>query len=403
MQSRDRVVCPHAKMKYFELVEPEAVMPLALRLMETYGLRGGKRKFLQFQVTILWEFLMIVLPKIIFGYRSQDLVIRGLSELLFQLHIMIRISIFAWHRFKFEDLVAIIRRIYRKTFSPGADSKLKEIILDFNKMINKQSKGYFLYIMGCVSLFTVAPVVQSVVIFITHQGNNGTDKAEYVTMMEQEFYGLNIRGNFAHYVMYVGLAGLAHYYSASFFAVTGVVMICAVRCTILTFRLIIVRLSKLHELPKEDIRDELREIIDLHVDALRCIQLMEQIANLAMVIQIVDCVLIWISMILYMRNNLGVDAISLMVLFVALTGETYALCDLLTQLTSESLAVTRAIIDCQWYNLPLDVQKALSFILFRAQRNEGITAAKFFYMDIERFGNVAQTSYSIYVVLKDQL
>lgn len=29
---------------------------------------------------------------------------------------------------------------------------------------------------------------------------------------------------------------------------------------------------------------------------------MEQIANLAMVIQIVDCVLIWISMILYMRN-----------------------------------------------------------------------------------------------------
>lgn len=114
-----------------------------------------------------------------------------------------------------------------------------------------------------------------------------------------------------------------------------------------------------------------------------------------------------------------------MVLFVALTGETYALCDLLTQLTSEvsfssesliilviqqlciffpqSLAVTRAIIDCQWYNLPLDVQKALSFILFRAQRNEGITAAKFFYMDIERFGNVAQTSYSIYVVLKDQL
>ncbi|EAT39781.2 AAEL008448-PA [Aedes aegypti] len=390
-------------MKYFELTEPEAAMPLALRLLETYGLRGGKRKFLQFQVTILWELLMIVIPKIVFGYRSQDLVIRGLSELLFQLHIMIRISIFAWHRFKYESLIDIIRKVYRKTFSTGGDPTSKSIILKFNQMINKQSKGYFLYIMGCVSLFSVAPVVQSVIIFMANQSRNGTEKAEYVTMMEQEFYGLDIRGNFGHYAIYVALAGLAHYYSASFFAVTGVIIICGVRCTILTFKLINVRLSKLHELPKQDIRDELREIIDLHVDALRCIQLLEQIANLAMVIQIIDCVLIWISMILYMRNNLGVDAISLMVLFVALTGETYALCDLLTQLTSESLAVTRAIIDCQWYSLPLDVQKSLSFVLFRAQRKEGITAAKFFFMDIERFGSVAQTSYSIYVVLKDQL
>ncbi|XP_062551644.1 odorant receptor 49b-like [Armigeres subalbatus] len=390
-------------MKYFALLEPKAAMPLGLRLLETYGLRGGRRRFYYFQVTILWEVLMIVVPKIFLGYRSQDLVIRGLSELLFQLHITIRICIFAWHRMKFERLVEIIQRVYRMVFSPGGNSALKDIILEHNKIINKQSKGYFLYIMGCVSLFSVAPVLQSVVIFVANQSRNETDKGEYRTMMEQEFYGLDIRGNFSFYVLYVALAGLAHYYSAAFFAVTGVIMICGVRCTILLFRLIIVRLNKLHQLPKQSIREELREVIGLHVDALKCIQLMEQIANLAMAIQIVDCVLIWISMVLYMRNNLGVDAISLMVLFVALTGETFALCNLLTELTSESFAVTRAIIDCEWYTLPQDVQKSLSFVLFRAQRNEGITAAKFFFMDIERFGKVAQTSYSIYVVLKDHL
>ncbi|EAT39782.2 AAEL008442-PA [Aedes aegypti] len=390
-------------MNYFELVEPEAVMPLALRLLETYGLRGEKRKFLLFQVMIFWEMLMIVIPKIFLGYRSQDLVIRGLSELLFQLHIMIRICIFAWHRFKFEGLVAIIRRVYKKICSSEGDSTMKADLLNFNVMINKQCKGYFLYIMGCVSLFTVAPLFQSLGKFITNRRGNATENVEYITMMEQEFYGLDIRGNFSHYLIYVALGSIAFFTSASFFAVTGVIMNCGVRYTMPMFRLIVVRLNKLHELPEQHIREELRETINLHVDALRCVKKLEKIANVAMVIQIVDCVLIWISMILYMRNNLSVDAISLMVLFVVLTGETYALCDLLTQLTNESLAVTRAIIDCQWYSLPLDIQKSLSFVLFRAQRKEGITAAKFFFMDVERFGRVAQTSYSIYVVLKDYL
>ncbi|XP_062551645.1 odorant receptor 49b-like [Armigeres subalbatus] len=390
-------------MKYFELLDPQAAIPLGLRLMETYGLRGGEKNFLFFQFTILWETVVIVIPKMFLGYRSQDLVIRGLSELLFQLHIMIRICIFAWHRFKFESLVEIVQRVYRKMFSPGGNSTLKSIILEYNKLIHKESRGYFLYIMGCLILFSMSPVVQSVVIFIANQSRNGTEKGEYRTMMEQEFYGLDVRGNFKYYGLYAVLGGLAHYSSAALLALFVVIIICGVRSTILLFRLIQVRLSKLHELPKNEIREELRDIIDLHVDALKCIQLLEQITNLAMAVQMADCVLIWISMVLYLRKNFGVDVVSPLILFVALTAETFFLCNLMTELTSESFAVIRAIIDCEWYTLPLDVQRSLSFVLFRAQRNEGITAAKFFFMDIERFSKVTQSSYSIYVVLKDHL
>ncbi|XP_065075828.1 uncharacterized protein LOC135699475 [Ochlerotatus camptorhynchus] len=391
-------------MKFFKLSEPKTVLPFALRLLENYGLRGGNRRFLQFQLTVLWTVVMIDFPKIFLGFPDHlDLVIRSLSELLFQLHIQIRIVIFAWNRSKFEEMIAIMRKVYNKLFSANGDSTLKDIVLESNTIIDRRSKGYFLYILGCVSLFSLAPVVQSVMIFVVNKSGNGTEKAEYVTMMEQEFYGLNVRGNFGHYVIYVALAGLGHYYSAVFFAIVGVVMLCGVSCSIVLFRLVIVRLNKLHELSGSELREELRDIIDLHGDALKCTQLLEKIANLAMIVQMVDCVLIWISMVLYVRDNLDVNAISVLVLLVVLTGETYALCNLLTKLTGESLAVTRAIIDCPWYGLPLDVQKALSFVIFRAQRKEGITAAKFFFMDIERFGKVAQTSYSIYVVLKDQL
>lgn len=58
---------------------------------------------------------LITVPKVVFGYRSRiDLIIRGVSELLFDALIDSRVIIFAFKRTEFERLITILRREFNK-------------------------------------------------------------------------------------------------------------------------------------------------------------------------------------------------------------------------------------------------------------------------------------------------
>nr|XP_029719976.1 odorant receptor 63a-like [Aedes albopictus] len=73
-----------------------------------------------------------------------------------------------------------------------------------------------------------------------------------------------------------------------------------------------------------------------------------------------------------------------------------------TRLSENALKVSSAIYHYQWYLEPADMQRDLRFIIQRAQKPCGITAAKFYFVNIERLGIVVQASYSYYLLLKNR-
>ncbi|KAL9697495.1 hypothetical protein quinque_000936 [Culex quinquefasciatus] len=93
-----------------------------------------------------------------------------------------------------------------------------------------------------------------------------------------------------------------------------------------------------------------------------------------------------------LKSNQALDRIAkTYVIFAAVAGVVF------------SIAVATEAYNAQWAKLPVDVQKGVGLILQRAQKWEGITAARFYQVNVERFGAMVHTSYSIYVVLKDRL
>lgn len=61
-----------------------------------------------------------------------------------------------------------------------------------------------------------------------------------------------------------------------------------------------------------------------------------------------------------------------------------------------------AIYSYPWYKEPVAIQKEIQLMILRSQKKIGITAAKFYFVDIERFGMVVQASYSYYLILKER-
>lgn len=132
----------------------------------------------------------------------------------------------------------------------------------------------------------------------------------------RRFYGLDTRGNIWHYLVYASLSSVAHYYSAVYFALAGMVIFSCIKSIAALFELVSAKLATLHELSGRALREEMAELVELHVDGLRfahdlrviqnkndignfsCIKLLESIHSLIMMAQIINCVLIWISMIL---------------------------------------------------------------------------------------------------------
>ncbi|XP_038114385.1 uncharacterized protein LOC6031405 [Culex quinquefasciatus] len=385
---------------FFKLLDPMAVMPFTLRCLSFFGLRG--RHPWHFRVGMFLVLGLITVPKVVFGYRSRiDLIIRGVSELLFDALIDSRVIIFAFKRTEFERLITILRREFNKVNTLNSNSPLIKIVEISNRKIDKYCKRYVLYVMLAVSLFFWPPVAQSVTIWYHHQHDSNGTNLELVTIMEQEFYWLDIRGNTIHYIIYIVFALPSHHYSAAFFTLSGLIMYSSIKSITTLFEVVSTRLATLHELCNDELHQELAELVKMHIDSLRCIELLENISHLGIVIQIVDCIAIWILMFLSLNANFNLNSISLLVLLIVMTGETYTLCRLGTELSSASLAIADAIYSCHWIQMPVDVRRKLAFMMRMAQKRKGLTAANFYFVDVQQFANIAQRSYSIFIVLKD--
>lgn len=78
-----------------------------------------------------------------------------------------------------------------------------------------------------------------------------------------------------------------------------------------------------------------------------------------------------------------------MVLVLLSLIETFGFSYVGSQLIQEAAAVGSAIYDLPWYEESAELQKQYRMILQRSQRATGVTAAKFFIVGLEKFGQVS--------------
>ncbi|XP_055600706.1 odorant receptor 49a-like [Uranotaenia lowii] len=251
-------------------------------------------------------------------------------------------------------------------------------------------------------LYNILPPIRSTLMYL-NRDKNSSEPLSFITHMEQEFYGLDIHSNILHYWFFSTCAMSSYVVSTSSMVVQATLLYSACNNCYSLFKVVAIRLKGLSALAPEAVQYELGDIVSMHVDALRCIELLEKIVNLSALVQVICCSLTWCLMAVYLTNNLDETAINVTMCFAVATFDTVGMSILGEQLARSSTVVTDAICNFLWYEADLNVRRSLLRMLQRAQKPVGFSAAGFYFINIERFGKMAQTSYSVYVVMKDSL
>ncbi|XP_039429722.1 uncharacterized protein LOC120413082 [Culex pipiens pallens] len=397
-------------MEFLAAQDPFEAMPFLKKVLSATGLGWPRRNLLKFALTLLLPWLVILVPMLSYRFGNQlDLMIRGYSELLMLFNIEIRVLIFAWKQAEFEDFLAIVQGVFDKVRSAGAKSQEFKMVTVANKAIDKAAKAYMIYPLIITVVFLVLPLLQTTAIYVMNR-QNGTVEQDFITMTEIHYlYELDIRRNMFHYLIYYVCAFPSHCILGFRVSLSGIVASGSIQSINLIFDLVSHKLEKIHEFSGKELRDQFSEIINMHADGLSCIRIFERLSNVAVLVQMIDTALIWICLILCVTNNPTKNSLTLVCLLIVISSETYAFCKLGSELTEKSSIVGWSAFEAQWIELPVDIQKGLSLMIRRSQKWEGLTAARFCPLSIEQFvnfvffGAMVQTSYSVFVVLKERL
>ncbi|XP_055593537.1 odorant receptor 22c-like [Uranotaenia lowii] len=235
---------------------------------------------------------------------------------------------------------------------------------------------------------------------------------EFVLPLENQFYWLDIRNNIRHYVIYMSMLTPAVCASACLSTVKGTVLFTIIRYGATLFELVSLKIQALGASFKDGSEDdinksnerhqELQQIIKLHQRALEYANLLESTMQHILLSQFVNCMLISCLMMFYISSTYGPNVVNMVILFAVLMVEVFAYCFSGNELSEKAASVANVIYCYPWYREPVQIQKQIRLMIQRSQRKVGITAAKFYFVDIVRFGQVVQASYSYYLILKER-
>ncbi|XP_053670127.1 odorant receptor 49b-like [Anopheles nili] len=384
-----------------QLADPYAVMPLLLRLQRFVGLWGERRYRYKFQLAFASFCLLVVIPKLAFGYPDLETTVRGTAELIFEWNVLFGMLLFSLKLDIYDELVHRYMDIAKIAFRKDIPSELGDYLVRINRRIDKFSKIYCCSHLCLAIFYWVAPSSSTYIAYLG--SHNDSIAVEHVLHLEEELYWLHNRTSLLDYSIFTAIMLPTIFMLAYFGGLKLLTIFSNVKYCSATMRLVAMRINYLDRLSEKQAEKELIEIIMMHQKALKCVELLEIIFRWVFLGQFIQCVMIWCSLVLYVAvTGLSTKAANVGVLFILLTVETYGFCYFGSDLTAESLGVAMAVYGCHWYKRSVPIQKKLRMMLQRAQKPVGISAGKFCFVDIEQFGKMAKTSYSFYIVLKDQ-
>uniref|UniRef100_A0A182PZ53 Uncharacterized protein n=1 Tax=Anopheles epiroticus TaxID=199890 RepID=A0A182PZ53_9DIPT len=389
-------------MKFLRQEQPAGVPHIAIKLLKVFGITDRPEERFRILPVMLTYVLIIVVPKSFYGYPNFELGIIGIAELFFQTNTFVGIFLLFLNRRKLDQLFSQARSFSQTVLRESPPAVVQHLTTQHG-MIHKITRLFCIVVMYAAHFYVFAPFLSTLYTFFTMVQQDGNETMHYTLQMEENFYGLTIRTSAPHYFLF-GLVMTPTCYLCALTGTVKTLTVCniTIYCT-LYFQLVQVRL-RTADTQSNAFHQELKAIVKMHQDALNCASLLESITSLVLLQQLLLCVLIWSSMLLYFTvSGFNVNFMSLFVLFVFDTTETFAYCYLGEQLSNESARVARTVYESSWETQTTAIQKDLQLVLVRAQSPVGITAGKFCYMNMEQFGIILKTTYSFFVILRDQL
>uniref|UniRef100_A0A182TCJ1 Odorant receptor n=1 Tax=Anopheles maculatus TaxID=74869 RepID=A0A182TCJ1_9DIPT len=284
--------------------------------------------------------------------------------------------------------------------SVSVTEEYKQILITLNTAIHKFTKHYFFLTVFVILAMLGSTSVGALYIYFCHTPG---ETVTFPQMIEHRLYALDAHHNLLHWflhqfftvpaigimlVIYTGKAGI-------FF---GSIRFCST-----IFSILVLKINRLDALnTSEQYTTELKEIIMLHQLAIRCSKLLQKILMDILLAQFTGCVLIW-CFFLYsvMISGINAEGVTVGAMLFSFSTETFIFCLLGNELTRQGEQISTAIYETDWYEQPVEIQKLIIPIIQQSQQRIGITAAKFYYIDFNRYGKTMKTAYSFYLLLKD--
>ncbi|XP_053691194.1 putative odorant receptor 92a [Sabethes cyaneus] len=373
------------------------VLRAGLNYMRLIGLWGDKpRPVYRYFLFLAFEIAVMFLPKLAFGPGEEgfDSFACYLAELIFVGEIAVSIGLFNCRASSFEKLVTILMEVVERLDKKPTADGLRESVRDTEKFGRK----YALYVWGVLATYFTIPLVTSVAAFLLKSDD---ERGEFARIMMMKFYWFDIRHNIVHYGLYWFLLYAACVCSAYQSVIKVTVIYTIIQYGAILFEFISVKIKHLDDFAEgNERRQELREIVQIHQMMLEYAVYLEKSVSFFLFNLISWCILMMCLMMYYVSTSFGPNALSVLVLIIYLLGEMGFFCFSGNKLSEKAAEVGNAMYDYAWYSEPVDMQKDMLLIIARSQRLTGITAAKFYIVDRERYGIVMQASYSYYLMLK---
>ncbi|XP_035778676.1 odorant receptor 94a-like [Anopheles albimanus] len=378
------------------LVDPLEVIPLPLKLFRLMGVSRLYREKIRLYGCMSYVMLFCFIPKLCLGYDTIAQGFRGIAELLFSQNTCLTMMLLP---FKFDKFSQLIEELTICTKTVCGDEDYRSILVHLNTMIHKFTKYYFLFTVFIVLAMYTSTI--SGILFMYYQ--SGINDQPLPLVLEYRLYGLDVHKNIMH--CFAHLLILAPTITVLLFAFTakaGVLFGLIRHCTTI-LHIIRLKIDRLNHIGnREKFGSELRQIIQLHQRALKCTDLLEDILMYILLAQFTGCVLIWCcSLYFVMYSGITADGITAVAMVSSFSVETFIFCVFGQELTRKGEAISEAIYATKWYEQPVHIQKMILPIIQKAHRRVGIKAAKFYYVDVNRYGRNLRTAYSFYLLLKD--
>nr|QXO36149.1 olfactory receptor Or16 [Anopheles merus] len=384
-------------MRFFLIEKPPGVPHIALKLLRLVGVSQTQSERYRYVPMFVLFLLTIAIPKIAFGYPNFETSIIGLAELFFQTNRFVGVLLLVLYSDSIFELVRQSEFFTKNVLSET--SPVAEYLTKMDAQVTKITKLYLTALLVPANFYSYSPIVATLwKYYNTHENDTAP---EFTLHMEESFYRLNVREKLDHYLIFGAIMVPISFLCALVGTAKLVSILSLIKYCTIYFQLVKIKLEEVGR--SENYTREIRSAIQMHQSALSCADLLHDITAPIMLLQLVLCILVWSSMLLYFTvAGFNTQFISLFILFMFDTTETFGYCFLGNQLSDESARVASVVYDCRWEDLPPPLRKDLQLTMLRAQRPVGITAGKFCFMNMEQFGEVVKTTYSFFVVLRDQ-
>ncbi|KFB38970.1 AGAP009394-PA-like protein [Anopheles sinensis] len=335
----------------FNIDKPPGVPHLVLKILKLGGISGTPNERYRHVPIFLTFTLMIAVPKIFFGYADFESTIIGLAELFFQINSFVGLIVFLLQNESVNEFIRCSQSLVDDVYKEHHPRIVGHLRVKHD-LIHKATKFYTIALICAVNFYIFSPMISTLWSYYNLQYNN--TNMVYTIHMEENFYNVPIRTSLLEYLLFsvcmIWTCCIAAYVGGTkLMTLLNFISYCTVY-----FHLVVMKIEESTRL--NSIRENEKTIVMMHYKALRCAELMISITAPVLLQQLIFCVLIWSSMLLYF--------------------------------TVSCAQVARAIYDCKWEQQPPDSMKHLQLILLRAQKPVGITAGGFCFMDMEQFGKV---------------